>query len=87
MLISGATSNWRIKLWQICSESPNSPRFLLYGILIVLCWMFVLMTPIIADKIPKNISAESDLSPRAKAIQDYVASDSDELSFKVQVFM
>ncbi|XP_065886427.1 SH3 domain-containing protein 19-like isoform X2 [Dysidea avara] len=37
----------------------------------------------VSDKIPKNISAESDLSPRAKAIQDYVASDSDELSFKV----
>jgi len=37
----------------------------------------------IIDKIPKNISAESDLSPRAKAIQDYAACDSDELSFQV----
>ena len=39
------------------------------------------------DKIPKNISAESDLSPRAKAIQDYVATNSDELSFQVQIYV
>jgi len=45
------------------------------------------MLRIITEKIPKNISAESDLSPRAKAIQDYVASDSDELSFQVQILI
>lgn len=32
---------------------------------------------------PKNISAETDLSPRAKAIKDHTARNSDELSFKV----
>ena len=27
MLNSDATSNWRVKLWRICSKSPNSPKF------------------------------------------------------------
>ena len=36
------------------------------------------------DKIPKNISAETDLSPRAKAIKDHTASDINELNFKVK---
>lgn len=38
---------------------------------------------LISEKLPKNISAETDLSPRAKAIRDYTSSDSDELNFKV----
>lgn len=38
---------------------------------------------IISDKMPKNISAETDLSPRAKAVKDHIASDNDELNFKV----
>lgn len=37
------------------------------------------------EKLPKNISAETDLSPRAKAIRDYTSSDSDELNFKVTI--
>lgn len=38
---------------------------------------------IFLDKLPKNISAETDLSPRAKAIKDHNATNSDELNFKV----
>jgi len=37
----------------------------------------------VLDKMPKNISAETDLSPRAKAIKDYTANDSNGLNFKV----
>jgi len=36
------------------------------------------------DKIPKNISTETDLSPRAKASKDHITSNSDELNFKVR---
>ena len=37
-----------------------------------------------SDKIPKNISAETDLSPRAKAIKDHATSNINELNFKVK---
>lgn len=40
---------------------------------------------IFLEKLPKNISAETDLSPRAKATKDYIATDSNELNFKVSI--
>ena len=36
------------------------------------------------DKIPKNISAETDLSPRAKATKDHTTTNTNELNFKVK---
>ena len=38
-----------------------------------------------SDKIPKNISTETDLSPRAKAIKDHATINIDELNFKVKI--
>lgn len=43
----------------------------------------MIFLPYVLDKMPKNISAETDLSPRAKAVKDHIASDIDELNFKV----